>query len=390
VPKRRVAILHQGCIPTYRRRFYELLAESKDCEYVVFHGEPEPGTGLTAAKPPFSFPNRWVKNRFSRVLGRSIVYQPVVLRILFGKFDALVLGHEMKFVANILLLLLFRMLGKPVVFWGFGHTIDPFIGERGVLGRWVGGLVDRIKSGLIRMATGYMAYTEIGAEYVRKVGMPRDRVSVLWNTIDVSDEIAAHAELQAVNRDALRRELGVDPGAVVLTFVGRLFTPKRPAVLPDLVEAIRAEHHLPVEVLVVGDGPERAQLNARFAGKDWCHLLGPVYDRMAIARIFRISDALVIPGLVGLAVNHAFAHGVPVITCTSEIHSPEFDYIVDGENGLVLVGDAGLSDGLRRFAQAPELRAHLVAGALATREKLGMERMTEGFQAAVLTALSGR
>ena len=57
---------------------------------------------------------------------------------------------------------------------------------------------------------------------------------------------------------------------------------------------------------------------------------------MALSRIFRASDAVVIPGYVGLAVNHAFAHGLPVITCQSEIHSPEIEYIENDVNGLIL------------------------------------------------------
>src|SRR6202000_2469419 len=107
-------------------------------------------------------------------------------------------------------------------------------------------------------------------EYVRQVGMRRDRVSVLWNTIDVSDEIALHAEMQRLNRDALRQEFGIDPNSVLLIFVGRLFTPKRPGLLPELVENIRAKSGLPIEVMIIGDGPERKPLEERFARKPSC------------------------------------------------------------------------------------------------------------------------
>jgi hypothetical protein len=36
----RIAVLNQGYIPHYRRRFFELLAERGQAEYVVFHGAP--------------------------------------------------------------------------------------------------------------------------------------------------------------------------------------------------------------------------------------------------------------------------------------------------------------------------------------------------------------
>ena len=60
-------------------------------------------------------------------------------------------------------------------------------------------------------------------------------------------------------------------------------------------------------------------------GAAWCHFRGPIYDSDTLSRIFRAGDALVIPGYVGLAVNHAFAHGLPVVTCQSPMHSPEIE-----------------------------------------------------------------
>src|SRR5262249_4482722 len=110
--KPRIAILHQGCVPTYRRAFYERLAAIPDRHYVVFHGEPEPGSGIPAAAPPFAFDNVKVRNRFWRIFGRTLVYQPVLMRIARGEIDALVVGHEVKYVTNIVLALLFRLLGK--------------------------------------------------------------------------------------------------------------------------------------------------------------------------------------------------------------------------------------------------------------------------------------
>ena len=43
--RKRVAILHQGFIPVYRVKFYELLNRASDISYVVFHGAPPSDTG---------------------------------------------------------------------------------------------------------------------------------------------------------------------------------------------------------------------------------------------------------------------------------------------------------------------------------------------------------
>ena len=71
MPNPRIAILHQGCVPSYRRTFYERLGEKRARDYVVFHGQAEPGSGIAAAEPPFGFQHVEVRNRFWRVLGRT-------------------------------------------------------------------------------------------------------------------------------------------------------------------------------------------------------------------------------------------------------------------------------------------------------------------------------
>src|SRR5262249_26973369 len=88
-----------------------------------------------------------------------------------------------------------------------------------------------------------------------------------------------------------------------------------------------------------------------------------------------------------LAVNHAFAHGLPVITCHSDIHSPEIEYVEDGSNGLILPSLGDLSQGLLRFASSNDLRARLTAGALQSREKLDLQHMVDAFDAAVSRAI---
>jgi len=113
MPRPRIAILHQGCVPTYRRAFYERLGAIAERDYIVFHGEVEPGSGVVAAAPPFGFENVEVRNRFLTVVGRTLVYQPVFSRIAHGDFDALVIGHEVKYLANMALAPLFRARPTP-------------------------------------------------------------------------------------------------------------------------------------------------------------------------------------------------------------------------------------------------------------------------------------
>ncbi len=96
----KIAVLHQGCVPVYRRGFFERLSEKSANDYVVFHGDPPSNTSLQAAKPPFAFDNVAVKNREIR-LGKSVaIWQPAVWRYLTGGFDGVIMGHEFKFLSS--------------------------------------------------------------------------------------------------------------------------------------------------------------------------------------------------------------------------------------------------------------------------------------------------
>lgn len=381
----RIAILHQGCVPNYREAFFRRLGAIRERDYVVFHGEPEPGSGVVAAQPPFAFKSEFVRNRFLRIAGRRLVYQPAFRRIATGKYDALVIGHEVKYFMNLVLLFWFRLLGKPVLFWGFGTGQDFWDQRRGSVGRAFTRLLNAAKRLLVRSASGYLAYTQSGAAAIERAGMDPARIRTLNNTIDLDEEIAFHARAQALDRADLRRHWHIAPDAVVFTFVGRLLAGKRVEELVHAVRALRGDG-LAAEIIIVGDGPQRDALEREAAGAGWCHFLGAVHDVERISRIYRASDSLVIPGYVGLAVNRGFAHGMPVITMASDLHSPEIDYVTDGVNGLILPVD-GFADGLRRFSSDPVLRARLAQGALATRERLDLGRMVAAFDDGVAAAI---
>jgi glycosyltransferase involved in cell wall biosynthesis len=381
----RIAILHQGCVPNYREAFFRRLGAIRERDYVVFHGAAEPGSGVVAAPPPFAFQSEFVRNRFVRIAGRRLVYQAAFRRVAGGGYDALVIGHEVKYVMNLVLLFWFRLLGKPVLFWGFGTSQDFWDERRGTLGRALTRAVNAAKRLLVRSASGYLAYTESGAAAVARAGMDPARIRILNNTIDLGEEIAFHARAQELDRAELRRQWNIVPDAVVFTFVGRLLAGKRVEELIRAVAFLRRDG-IGAEIVVVGDGPERAALEREAAGAAWCHFLGAVHDVDGISRIYRASDALVIPGYVGLAVNRGFAHGMPIITIASDLHSPEIDYVADGTNGLILPGD-GFAAGLRRFAADATLRERLAQGALATRERLDLGRMVAAFDDGVAAAL---
>lgn len=386
---RRVAIVHDGYVPRYRKRLYELLGERRDPEYVIFHGAPPTQNSAPVAEEPFRFSNVEIRNHELHLGSKAVVWQGLVRQIALD-FDALVIGAFLRFASSLALISLFKLSGRPVILWGQGADKRE---DAGALARPVLGARSTIKSLIARLGDGYLVYTDSGRERLLAAGLAPDRVFVVRNTLDMEEQIALHAELAAVDPSGLRAELGLRQDSVVLLYVGRLYSEKRVGELLDAARAMEEDPagERPVEVVIVGDGPERARLEARAGGLQNVHFAGRLDDQRQVARHMRVAAAVVMPGKAGLAVNHAFGHGLPVITRDSGLHAPEVDYIESGRNGLIVADDlAAFTRALAEFAASPRQQEALAAGALQTRETLGVDEMAGAFDEGVRRVLTAR
>ena len=217
--------------------------------------------------------------------------------------------------------------------------------------------------------------------YLRDValgwGLDPHRVSVLPNP---APEVPALPP-----REALRGELGLDPGAAVLAFAGRLGPQKS---LGTLLEALE---RVPEVVLVVaGDGPERTPLEQRarsLALDDRVRFLGSV-PRDVVLRLFRAADASVLPSAwenFPHTVVEALAVGCPVLA-TRVGGVPEV--VRDGENGLLVTprDAAALASAIERLFADPALRATLAAAAPASVAGHTEEAVFSAIESALLEA----
>jgi glycosyltransferase involved in cell wall biosynthesis len=388
----KVAVLNQGYIPHYRMRFFELLAERGHADYVVFHGAPPSWTGVQAAEGPFPFAQRRVRNREIRIGKWTAVYQPVIREILGGGYDAIVLGHEVKFLSSLLLAVLAKLRGIAVLFWGFGYYPKRGFSHQTETHRGALAVAALVKDALVRLGDGYLAYTRTGAARLTAIGYPRERIFVLQNTIDMTEQLRLCNAVQQRDPLAIRAQLGLRPDSTVFVYIGRLVEFKRVDMLIEAVRQIAAAGDAgPVEALIIGAGPLEAELRRSAADLPQVHFLGALPPNEQVACCLKIAAAVVIPGAVGLAVNHGFAHGRPMITGRNELHGPEIEYVVDGENGLIVAGGAAeFAAALARFAASPEAQARLGAGALVARDALRIETMVEQFDAGVCQTIARR
>jgi glycosyltransferase involved in cell wall biosynthesis len=193
----------------------------------------------------------------------------------------------------------------------------------------------------------------------------------------------AHYDPEAVPADqvaAVRAGLGIPPDAPVFVVVGELSIRKRPF---DVVAALGAMRHQDAHVVLLGEGAERARVDAAAEAADAVarvHHLGKVDDvRPAVLA----ADALVLASSregLSRAILEALALGVPVVT-TDGRGNP--DLVVPDAGLVVPVGDVtALAGAMDRILDDPAAAKAMGA--------TGRRRIVEGYDQTRLIELHDR
>ena len=120
----------------------------------------------------------------------------------------------------------------------------------------------------------------------------------------------------------------------------------------------------------------------------WLRYPGSVYGRDK-AVYLRLADVLLNPGMVGLSILDAFVAGAVMVTTDCGNHSPEIDYLVNGENGLMTENtiDSYVAE-VTGLLRDPDRMAHLRDGAKQSAVKYSIENMADNFNDGILQALA--
>lgn len=172
------------------------------------------------------------------------------------------------------------------------------------------------------------------------------------------------------------RELGLRAGKTLI-FVGRLVYYKG---LDHLIAAIE---HLDVDLLIVGEGPERERLQAMahdlgIAGR--IRFCGFVSDD-ELQRWYMAADLFVLPSTrsaeaYGIVQVEAMSFGLPVINTALPTGVPEVSR--NGETGITVrpADVSGLSNAIKSILENEELRRRFQENALRRAQELSAESMT--------------
>jgi glycosyltransferase involved in cell wall biosynthesis len=246
-----------------------------------------------------------------------------------------------------------------------------------------------IKSGLkrllVRQYDSFIAYTERAAEYLRDLGARPESVYVAPVTVDVShfSEVKRQVNTpQSIAQVRVRHGIPVD--SFLWIFVGQLIPRKGADFLLRVFQNLRHSH---ASLVLVGSGPERANLEAlttAYGIADRVRFVG-FLDQHALAELYSAADAFVLPSRLDPSanvINEAMATGLPTLI-SDKIGT---DIVRPDQEGYVLPSeDVGAwANCMLRLQDDAPLRTRL--GAQARTRALNdysIERQVQGFMRAL-------
>lgn len=367
----------QESLLRYRLDFYDALHDELDRDDVqlrVLHAfGPEPDVDGTVDVPTWS--ERIPSARLR--LGPATAEWLGAWRRLRGA-DLIVVEQASAQLINYPLVARSRLGGTRVAFWGHGRNFDF---ERRLR------VSESVKRVMSRQVDWWFAYTDETAAIVRDIGYPPDRITVVRNAVDTTKLAAEVDQLSDADVAEYRSRWQVGPGPVGV-FLGSWAAYKRPDVLVRAAEQIRAR--IPdFQLVVTGGGKLEGVEVRRWADShEWAHMTGPVFGRDKAA-LLRIGTVMLLPAWVGLAVLDSFAAGLPLVTLRDVPHPPEFAYLRDGVNGVVVpeATSAAYADAVVELLGDEVRLAALRRGARASAAEYTVEDMAHRFAEGVRQAL---
>lgn len=308
--------------PHYRRPVLQALAASSHHDY-SFWGSHEAVSGIepfrgdeTLAIRPLQFATR----------GRRWILSGYWPAILDHSVDAVIILANPNMLATWKMALVARLKGKKVLFWAHGWLRrEP----------WPKRLLRHL---YFRLAHTVMVYGMRARDLGRASGFPEKRIAVIYNSLDFDRSRAAFEMLQGrteqvASGSGIQVERARRP---LLICTARLTAACR---FDLLLQAARLlmEAGRPVDILLVGDGPERSSLEvlADQLGIS-VKFYGACYDEAILADLIYGADLTVSPGKIGLTVIHSLSYGTPAITHDNlDEQMPEVEAIVPGVTGAL-------------------------------------------------------
>jgi len=362
--------LQQRVLARYRVPLFDQIALELPGGLEVFAGEPRPEEHIVADT---SFRNATYVEARNRHIGRGTLYfcwQRGYKRWLkSADLDALIIAADPRILSSYMAIRYMHSRHRPVIGWGLG-TLSASSGSARF------SVLSRLRSRFYRSFDAVIAYSTKAADDYRRAGIPDERIFIAYNAVSTEAADAAQTRFPTGGEEVRKWRSDHGLSGTTLICVGRLISAKRLDLLIEACAVIGAG----CELLIVGDGPERANLERLAAERFPSTKFLGYQEGDALSLAFASSDVFVLPGTGGLAIYEAMAHGKPVIVGQGD--GTEADLVREGRNGqLVRPNDLGaLTEAIKTYVDQPEM---IVNEGLESRtiikEEVSIEKMAATF-----------
>ena len=241
---------------------------------------------------------------------------------------------------------------------------------------------------VVPQSSGSLVPGTLARAHAIRYGARPAEITVFPNTVDVTAYRAA-AERLSGRRDEIRRGLSIAEEALVILEVGRLIPMKRVEETLTAVARARSLTARPLHLLVVGDGPLRASLEARAVELGLAATFTGFREGEPLLQCYAAADLFILLSrreTWGTVVNEAAAFGLPLIL--TDTVGAAADLLEPGGNGaLVRNGDLkGQACAIAQLADDDEFRERAGRRSAELVSSWGYEQSIEPFVAAVRRA----
>ena len=181
----------------------------------------------------------------------ALLLQRGLLRIAWRRdFDAVIYLGNPYFLSTWISAALARLTGKRVLFWTHGWT------------RTETGIKAALRKLFYQLAHGLLLYGHSAKTAGLNNGFASANLHVIYNSLDYEAQKQARDRVDPASLSPLKQQLFGDATTPMIVCSARLTTACRFDLLLEAMARLRAENH-PVNLLLIGDGPERAPLEAQ-------------------------------------------------------------------------------------------------------------------------------
>jgi glycosyltransferase involved in cell wall biosynthesis len=371
---KRVVAIVQRCIPIYRVPLFNHLKDlliADNIELRLLYGDATLKEQTKRDTIDVHWGNKLNTKYF---FDNRFCWQPFYSKVKGA--DLVIITQENKLVCN--LWPLFGRRKYKLAFWGHGKNLQ------GLPNIW-GKLKERMKYLTTNRVDWWFVYTSLGGQLVHKLGFPQSKITNLENSIDTTALKSLCDQMTSKDFETIRQNHSLGDGPVAL-FIGSLYQHKRLEFLLSACQQISQQ--IPnFKLIVIGDGPQRAMVEEAQVLYSWLRYVGRQTESNK-AQYLKTASVLLNPGLVGLGILDSFAAGIPLVTTDCGLHSPEIDYLKNGENGFITANTVdAYVETVVRILTNPNLAKHLHNGSTASANHYTIENMAQNFRAGILKVL---